>query len=340
MSDTLPRPPTVIPFSQHPLMRTSDLDEARSLTRRLYDTAEVERGASSTGFYWEVNRAVLGPIGITAGWIPEGCRMATTGSGERYILSLARAGIAAVDCAGSAGEVAPGRAGMFASPELPVYDQMSVGFAPLTLTVDRTVLEQHFCKLTQVPLHQPLRFSPMVDISTGPGAGLLRLVEFLIKELEQPDGLHASPLARASLSDALLTALLTCAPHDQSHQLSAPGPLVRPGYLRRAETYIDAHASEPITMSDVAGVAGVSLRALQKAFVRYRGCSPKDFLKERRLELVRGRLLAADLDTSIKAAATAAGYGNTGRFAADYKQRFGESPSATRRRVRGDHRSG
>lgn len=321
-------------------MRTSDLDEARSLTLRLYDTADVERGAGRRDFYWEVNRAVLGPTRITAGWIPAGCRMATPVSGDRYILSLARAGAAAAVCAGSGVEVAPGRVGMLVSPELSVCDQMSVGFAPLTLTVDRTVLEQHFCKLTQAPLRQPLRFSPMVDVSTGPGAGLLRLVEFLVRELEQPDGLQASPLARASLSDALLTALLTCAPHDHSHQLAAPGPLVRPGYLRRAEAYIDAHASEPITMIDVAGVAGVSLRSLQKAFMRYRGCSPKDFLKERRLDLVRGRLLAADPETSIKTAATAAGYSNTGRFAADYKQRFGESPRDTLRRVRGDHRRG
>ena len=299
------------------------------LTSHLYDTVDIGPAHRDAGFHWQVNRAVLGSVGIAAGWIPQGGYIASPANGDRYVLSLARVGSIAAVCAGTSVAITPGRAGMLISPELPFRNDISSGFASLTLTVDRTLLEAHFCKLTQAPLLQPLRFLPFVDLSTGPGAGLLRLIEFVVKELEHPDGLLAAPLARASLNEALLTALLTCAQHDQSHQLAAAGPLIRPGYVRRAEAYIDAHAGDPITMVDVA-VAGVSLRALQKAFVRYRGSSPKDFLKERRLDLVRSRLLAAEPNTTVISASTGAGYSNCGRFASDYKRRFGEAPSETR----------
>lgn len=336
MSDKPPEPPIVIPFSQHPLLKTRDLDEARQLAGRLYGAVDVGTAPGRSDFSWSVNRAALGAVKLAAGWLPDGGHIDIRSGGDQYVVSLARRGSSDARCAGTEATIAPGRSGMIVSPHLPARSQFSDGFATLTVVVERTALEAHFCRLTQVPLQKPLRFVPGLDLSTGRGAGLLRLLEFLVTELEQGDGLQASPLARASLDDALLTALLTCAPHDHSHVLTAPRLQVLPGYVRRAEAYMEAHAGEPLTLPSIAAAAGVSVRALQAAFRQHRGSSPRDFLRDRRLSRARGRLLSSDPGTTVAAAAAAAGYSHLGRFSADYKRRFGETPRDTLRRGHGD----
>ena len=50
------------------------------------------------------------------------------------------------------------------------------------------------------------------------------------------------------------------------------------------EGYIEAHLDEPLTLKELATRAGVSGRAIQLAFQRYRGLSPSKFVRERRLE--------------------------------------------------------
>lgn len=324
-----------IPLSQHPLLKTSDIDEAKAMAQRLYGMTDVRVSAGRKDFHWEVNRTALGSIGIAAGWIPLGGCIAKPPGGDRYFLSLARGGGAEAASGGAPISIAPGRAAMIVSPQQPCRLDIAEGYATLTLSIDRSSLEAHFFKLTQTPLRQPLCFESQLDVSRGPGAGLLRLVEFIVRELDQPDGLHASPLLRTSLNEALLTALLTCAQHDQSHELAAKTAPVLPGYVRRAEAYIDAHAGGPLTVPDVAAAVGVSVRALQAGFRQYRDSSPKAFLKSRRLDRARAQLLRGAPELTVGAAASAAGYSHASRFAADYKLRFGESPSQTLHAAKG-----
>jgi len=90
---------------------------------------------------------------------------------------------------------------------------------------------------------------------------------------------------------------------------------------------------EPITTADLARVAGVSARTVQTAFRDHRGCSPKEFLKERRLELAHLTLLAARPGATVTAIAHDCGLQHLGQFSVDYRRRFGESPSETLRRA-------
>ena len=58
------------------------------------------------------------------------------------------------------------------------------------------------------------------------------------------------------------------------------------------------------------------------------------YVRLHRLEQVHEELLIADPSTGVKVTDVALrhGFTHTGRFAAAYKERFGESPSATMRR--------
>ena len=104
-----------------------------------------------------------------------------------------------------------------------------------------------------------------------------------------------------------------------------------PRYVRAATSYMHDHAMEAPTISQVAAAIGISARALSGAFRQFRQMSPLEYLREQRLQGVRAELLAAPPSITVASIALAWGYTNLGQFAATYRRRFGELPSATLR---------
>jgi transcriptional regulator GlxA family with amidase domain len=143
--------------------------------------------------------------------------------------------------------------------------------------------------------------------------------------------------AKAAFDEFLLTLLLHHHPHNFSEDLAASEPTPIPGLVRRAERYMTDHADTPITVSDVAAHLGVSLRALQVGFQKWRNTTPNALLREIRLKFVRDRLLS-DTETDVTTIAMRYGFAHLGRFSARYREKFGEVPSDTLRRQRSPNR--
>ncbi|MBP0491179.1 AraC family transcriptional regulator [Pararoseomonas indoligenes] len=105
---------------------------------------------------------------------------------------------------------------------------------------------------------------------------------------------------------------------------------VRPAALRRALGFLQARATEPLTLADIATAAGVPERTLHEAFRRHLGTTPLRHLRDLRLDRARARLRAGG--EGVTEAALAVGFTHLSRFAGDYVARFGERPSETLRR--------
>ena len=97
----------------------------------------------------------------------------------------------------------------------------------------------------------------------------------------------------------------------------------------RAETYIRAHFDEPIPISRLCRITGVSERGLRNAFYGVHGMGPKRWILAQRLMHTQIALRASRTATTVTAVATDFGFYQLGRFAAIYKKTFGEAPSQT-----------
>ena len=109
--------------------------------------------------------------------------------------------------------------------------------------------------------------------------------------------------------------------------------------VARAERYVNANLHTPLPVSSLCRVVGLSERALRNAFYDVHGVSPKRWMLGIRLEDVRHALISDHTRaTTVTGIATAHGFYELGRFAATYREAFGEPPSATLRRKpqRGD----
>jgi AraC-like DNA-binding protein len=104
-----------------------------------------------------------------------------------------------------------------------------------------------------------------------------------------------------------------------------------PAALRRALTYIDDHADEPVTVAEIAAAAHITVRALQYAFRRHLDTTPLAHLRRVRLAHAHHELLAADPrdGTTVTQVAVRWGFAHPGRFAALYRAAYGRSPHRT-----------
>ena len=90
---------------------------------------------------------------------------------------------------------------------------------------------------------------------------------------------------------------------------------------------------KPLTVADIARGAGVGVRGLQHGFQRSLGMSPTQYLRQARMRHVHRELLTADPSTTTVAQVAARwGFLHQGRFAAQYRERYGVQPGETLRR--------
>jgi AraC-like DNA-binding protein len=145
--------------------------------------------------------------------------------------------------------------------------------------------------------------------------------------------LATSPLARRELGWLINSAVLACFPNSTLDAETATYGGDSPQPLRRALTFIDEHASDPITLSEMATAARLSPRGLQAAFRRHLDTTPLAYLRSVRMERAHRELQSADQSGGVSVAAVAAKWGFThlGRFAIEYRRRFGVYPSQTLR---------
>lgn len=138
----------------------------------------------------------------------------------------------------------------------------------------------------------------------------------------------APPVAVKALESMLLDAILLGMPNSHSALLAAPRAEA-PGHAERARLWLEEHHAEPLTIAELAAAVGLSIRQVQQVVRVAYGTTPSQLLREIRLERSRA-LLRSGAASSVSRAATDAGFTHLGRFAAAYRERYGELPSATR----------
>ncbi|WP_030558787.1 helix-turn-helix transcriptional regulator [Streptomyces aureocirculatus] len=101
--------------------------------------------------------------------------------------------------------------------------------------------------------------------------------------------------------------------------------------LRRALAYIDDHADQPITVTDIAAAAHVTVRGLQYAFRRHLDTTPLAHLRRVRLAHAHHDLTASAPTDGVTVTRIAARWGffHVGRFAALYRETYGRAPQQT-----------
>ncbi|MEK9522155.1 AraC family transcriptional regulator [Streptomyces venezuelae] len=214
-------------------------------------------------------------------------------------------------------------------------DRWSGDCRTLSVKVGAAALRERLEQLIGRPAHGPLVFAPGVDITRGPGLSWVRFARQVAAEALTGEGLARHELVARPLQEALLNGLLLAAEHPWREALAHPGEPRRPAPVKRVMDAVRERPEHPFTTTELAALARVSVRRLQESFREYVGMSPMAYVREVRLDRVRGELRAAAPDeVGVGEVAWRWGFAHQGRFAARYREKFGESPSETLRGCR------
>ena len=176
---------------------------------------------------------------------------------------------------------------------------------------------------------------PLTLIHLTQSLALARFIETIIHDLSSEHS-TLSDAAAAMHAERLLSLLLlrSLGAHD-SASIADRSTRVAPYYVRRAEQFVSENYMKPIDIAALTAATGVSARTLYYGFKQHRGASPKKYLKGVRLLKARRSLLEAQVRGGrVGEVAASVGYDNKSQFARDYKEYFGENPTATLRGTR------
>jgi AraC-like DNA-binding protein len=185
---------------------------------------------------------------------------------------------------------------------------------------------------TRSPGRPPVRFTGHEPVSAR-AAGTWRAAYAYVRDtvLINP-GPGAPPVVVYSAARLLAAITLTTFPNTAiaaSRAGDEPDP--HPGTVQNAVTYMDAHAHQDITVTDIAAAASVTARTLQLAFRRHLDTTPMTYLRRVRLDRAHQDLRLAGPATTVSAVAHRWRFPSPGRFAAHYHRAYGTTPGLTLR---------
>jgi AraC-like DNA-binding protein len=151
----------------------------------------------------------------------------------------------------------------------------------------------------------------------------------LIDETNRQPQLLQHPAVVRSMEEDLIYRLANVVHLPPVHATGNNSPGRHTG-LDRALEHLRAADLSSLTIPQLSGAAGVSLRSLEYAFRKTFQLTPIGFIRLQRFHAARQKLTAASpRQTTVAHVACNNGFYHLGRFSADYRRLFGELPSKT-----------
>jgi AraC-like DNA-binding protein len=155
---------------------------------------------------------------------------------------------------------------------------------------------------------------------------LIRLYAAAVRVNKRNPEVIAGAKAAEGLEQQLALALTECL---QTTMIDVPKSRCA-AIMSRFETVARAHPNRAASMGEICASIGVSPATLQPCCQLHLGMRPLQYLRLLRLSLARRALRDADPRIAlVSEIARQHGFGNAGRFAAEYQTLFGEPPSVT-----------
>jgi AraC-like DNA-binding protein len=208
----------------------------------------------------------------------------------------------------------------------------SAGAGRLCLSLTAASLTAQLAALLGDAPSRLIELSPEMDVTWGHGQRLFQQVLATVADLEGGAPVLDNPVAMGAFEQLILTGLLLSHPHNYSEALRRLDRPIAPRDVKRAVAFIEAQLGSGFTLADLVRVTGVAGRTLYKHFRDFKGVSPMRYARNARFRAVRRALQRAEPEQGVAAIAAECGFTHMGRFAVEYRRRFGESPSQTLRR--------
>ncbi|MDR2851886.1 MAG: AraC family transcriptional regulator [Burkholderiaceae bacterium] len=308
------------------LFDSSDLEETRAMVGRVMKPHRLQISGHGQRLKSRMHHVSLGEVSVSRLHYGADVDIEPGLLDNFFLVQMPLKGWAHVKCGEQVVESGPELASVLNPMESTVM-RWRADNDQLMVRVSRALVERTLAVQLGRPLREDIRFRLGFRWRNNPL--WTRLIRYILECASQVQDLQQHRLVVTHIEQLVAATLLSVHAHNYDDAAPARRGLVLPRHVRKAQEYLNTHAHEPIQAEQLASAAGISLRSLYAGFKEFCGVSPMQYLKSLRLERARADLLSGN--ASVGAAALRWGFGHLGRFSADYRQRYGESPSESLR---------
>lgn len=311
------------------LVATRDVEEARAAVGKLFCEHRLEPLSPGHTIDMRLRVDQMGPMGLVHLDYGGTVKIAPRPLSTFYLVQIPLAGKAFVEQGGAQITSTPKLASVL-SPTRSATMTWQQGNPQRCVYLSRALVENELMRMTGTQVSAPLQFDLGMDLRASGPASWIRTVNFLCAEAVQGGLVASLDTCPESMARTVAYTLLLAQHHNYSDQVARASRAAQP-LAQRLVTLIDAHLVEPLGAAEIAEFLSVSVRALRETCRAEFGMTPVALVRERRLlaarEQLQNRTNAAD--RAVTEAALGVGFTHLGRFAGDYRERFGESPRET-----------
>lgn len=252
--------------------------------------------------------------------------------GSYYIVCLPTNGRVGYEIAGQSLEANTVNA-VVTSPGLSLTMHLDIDTPLLLVRIEEPALAALLTRLAGRAVSSRISFEPAFDLTSEAAMRWNAAVQLLHTEIYYPGSLIHRGEGIGAVEELVMSSLLHLQPSNYFHWFDRDGLRVERRVVRAALEFIETRLGEHVTMPDIARSVHMSTRSVQQAFHDELGMPPMAYVRRRRLERVRDELIDATPSDGVTVAAVARrwGFNHPGSFATSYRERWGESPSATLR---------
>jgi AraC-like DNA-binding protein len=319
-------------FQDFRVAATSDVREARAALGSVLQSRQMLLDKSIAGQPLDLTLNALSVGEVTLTYVRIACDVRMKFETENfhvhvplYVASDSRRGER------ERAQATPGRGAVFLPGRTSEVDWHG-GSAQLCLIFPHRAVRLHLEAMLGCPVREPIEFAPVMDFGTERGEAWLATVRMVERHARCVAGLLDHAQAVADLERILIFGLLVAQPHNYLDALTRSRAGEVPSAVRDAIELMQSHPERPWTTQSLARETAVSVRCLQEGFRRSSGVPPMRYLRDLRLNRVHDDLRSATPDLSgVGQIARRWGFLYHGRFAAEYREKFGQAPSETLR---------
>jgi AraC-binding-like domain/Bacterial regulatory helix-turn-helix proteins, AraC family len=275
-----------LPLESFPLILTQNADEMCAALARVYAKPELFLEGRTNRVDAAVNRYQAKDVAI--GYADYGVCMTAVYPENNFALQIMPVrGLGEVAISNIRSPLRPHHS-VVVSPGVSFAVKLNANYRHFVLVIKARTLADKLSALIGTTVNSPLSFNAVPDDGC-PAAKALRDHFFFLVDALSMSAVPLSKFVLAEFEQALMIMFLCANQHNYSHRLQREAPDIAPVQVRRAEEFIEANWQRAITLEDLVTAAGVSALALSRAFKKYRGCSPLEFLSQ--LRSIRGQTL-------------------------------------------------